>query len=70
PGLDPRLSLLAAPTWALAGIGYDTLGPELHRERHVLAVPPGENALLTALESWLERRREQIRERLVRSATQ
>jgi polar amino acid transport system substrate-binding protein len=45
--------LLAAPTWELAKLGRDTLGVEVGRHQHVMAVPPGENRLLMALEDAL-----------------
>jgi polar amino acid transport system substrate-binding protein len=45
--------LVAAPDWELVRMGRDTLGFTLARHHHVMAVPPGENALLMALEDAL-----------------
>jgi len=57
----------AAPAWELARHGR-TPHPELRlaRHRHVLAVPPGENALLVHLERYLQARRPAVEDRLRR----
>lgn len=44
---------VVAPEWRLALMGLDTTGLELERRYHVMAVPPGENAFLMALENSL-----------------
>lgn len=44
---------VAAPEWRLLDMGLDTTGLELERHYQVMAVPPGENAFLVALENSL-----------------
>ena len=51
--LAAAAGLVAAPAWELAALGRDTTGVILRSHRHVMAVPPGENALLMALEDAL-----------------
>lgn len=50
PGRHP---LAAGYEWQLLRWGYRRLGPPLKQENHVLAVPPGENAWLLAVETFL-----------------
>lgn len=50
PGGHP---LAAGYDWQLRRWGYRRLGQPLRQENHVLAVPPGENAWLLALETFL-----------------
>ena len=45
--------LVAAPDWELLTLGRDTVGFTLARNRRVMAVPPGENGMLMALENAL-----------------
>lgn len=59
--------LVAAPEWQLRAWGREPL-EELRAVKHVLAVPPGENGLLFALEAYLQPRRRAIEEALVREA--
>lgn len=47
--------LVAAPDWRLSQLGRDTTGFIVTRHRHVLAVPPGENRMLMAVEDVLHR---------------
>lgn len=44
---------VAAPEWKLAHLGLDTTGLQVARHQQVMAVPPGENAFLMALENAL-----------------
>jgi polar amino acid transport system substrate-binding protein len=46
---------VSAPDWQLRNLGRDTVGVRLHRSRYVMAVPPGENGFLMALEDALHR---------------
>ena len=47
--------IVAAPDWKLVELGRDTTGHVLRRVHHVVATPPGENALIFALENTLHR---------------
>ena len=61
--------LVAAPAWQLSAWGF-TVAPRaepLHRVEHVMGVPPGENAWLVALESFLDGQRAEV-EPLLRRA--
>ena len=58
---------LAAPEWALIAWGRVPVR-RLSPVRHVLAVPPGENALLVALEQFLAGRRAAVGRALVSAA--
>ncbi|HEX2253081.1 MAG TPA: transporter substrate-binding domain-containing protein [Thermoanaerobaculia bacterium] len=62
PADDPWSAgeLVAAPAWELEARGYQPTGHVLHREHRALAVPPGENALLVALERYLRGREAEI----------
>lgn len=57
---------VAAPEWEAAARGYAPAGEPLGRTKHVLAVPPGENGLLSALELYLAGEDEAVRARLAR----
>jgi hypothetical protein len=59
---------VAAPRWEVAARGYTPAGEPLARTRHVLAVPPGENGILTRLERFLAGEREAVRARLAAEA--
>lgn len=59
---------VAAPSWEVAARGYTPAGEPLGRTRHVLAAPPGENGLLTRLESFLAGEEEAVRARLAAEA--
>lgn len=54
---DPFVTdgLVAAPYWEITGRGYTPTEIELRKEEHVIAVAPGENALLLELERYLFR---------------
>jgi len=67
---DPRRSDLpvAAYRWQLEAWGLEPVGIELPEERHVMAVPPGENGWLVALERFLAGRRAEA-EGLLREET-
>ena len=52
--------LVAAPEWQLAKLGLSPSRNELHSDRHVVAVPPGENQLVKRLEEFLSKQRDQI----------
>jgi len=48
---------VAAYGWQLEAWGFESTGLELPEERHVMAVPPGENGWLVALDRFLAERR-------------
>ena len=58
----------AAPTWELERMGFVPSGGELHSEKHVMAVPPGENGFLKRLEEFLARERPRVKELLQKEA--
>lgn len=58
PGGHP---LAAGYEWQLQRWGYRRLGPPLKQENHVLAVPPGENAWLLAVETFLYQQQGEVR---------
>ena len=43
----------AAPDWQIAQLGLARAGFDLHSDRHVIAVPPGENQMVKRLEEFL-----------------
>ena len=57
---------VAAEAWEILGLGFRPTGADLQTVHYVLAVPPGENALLVRLEKTLLHAAtpEQIAERL------
>jgi polar amino acid transport system substrate-binding protein len=59
---------VAAYRWQLEAWGFEPAGVELPEERHVMAVPPGENGWLVTLERFLAGRRGEA-ERLLREET-
>ena len=63
---DPRKSGLpvAGYRWQIASWGLEPAGVELPEERHVMAVPPGENGWLVELERFLEVHRDEAWEML------
>ncbi|MDQ3907139.1 MAG: transporter substrate-binding domain-containing protein [Acidobacteriota bacterium] len=61
-----KSSPAAGPDWRLQGMGMIATGVELSKEKHVMAVPPGENALIKRLDEYLAGRRGQIRALLQR----
>lgn len=60
--------VVAAPAWELAALGLRPSEVVLHRARHVMAVPPGENAWLSHLERFLDARRGTVEARLRQEA--
>jgi len=52
--------LAAGYAWQLRRWGYHNLGIRLKDENHVMAVPPGENAWLLALETFLHQSKGQV----------
>ena len=52
---------VAAPDWELEQRGFVVTDIKLHTEKHVMAVPPGENGWLARLEGFLHRQRSQIK---------
>jgi polar amino acid transport system substrate-binding protein len=52
---------VAAPDWQVEALGLTRTRVELHAEKHVMAVPPGENGWLKRLEEFLHRQRPQIK---------
>jgi polar amino acid transport system substrate-binding protein len=55
---------VAAGRWELEALGLTPGGEPLHRDGHVVAVPPGENAWLLYLEKYLLAREARARELL------
>lgn len=55
---------VAAPEWQLELWGLAVTDIELHEEKHVIAVPPGENGWLRRLEQFLRQQRPQLKEML------
>ncbi len=51
--LSPSNALVAAPTWRLSPISHMSTGIMLRQDRHVIAVPLGENAWLVQVERFL-----------------
>jgi polar amino acid transport system substrate-binding protein len=62
PDLGMAPTLVAAPTWQLPSFGYAPTGITLHEARHVIAVAPGDDAWLEAVEQSLAKRRSMIGE--------
>jgi polar amino acid transport system substrate-binding protein len=62
PAADPWATgeLVAAPAWELEVHGYEPTGHVLSRGYRAMAAPPGENALVTALELYLARHEGEI----------
>lgn len=52
---------VAAPVWKLEQLGLTRTGVELHTEKHVMAIPPGENGFLKRLEEFLSQQRSQVK---------
>ena len=48
---------VAAPSWRLSALGRESSGIVLHEAKHVMAVPPGENAWLIRIERHLRDRK-------------
>jgi hypothetical protein len=59
---------LAAAGWDLARLGLTPADKILVKDRHVVAVPPGENQLIMRLEEFLSRRHDTIPAMLARHA--
>ena len=51
---------VAAPSWQLKHEGFTVTDIELSKEKHIMAVPPGENGWLVRLERFLRGKRSQI----------
>jgi len=66
PGGHP---LAAGYEWQLPRWGYRRLGQPLKQENHVLAVPPGENAWLLAVETFLYQQQGEVHRLLYASPT-
>jgi len=52
---------VAAPRWKIEQLGLVGTDVVLHTEKHVMAVPPGENGFLKRLEEFLHRQRPQVK---------
>jgi polar amino acid transport system substrate-binding protein len=52
---------VAAPDWQLEQMGLTPSEIELHKEKHVWAVPPGENGFIKRLDEFLYRRSSEIK---------
>ncbi|MDQ3995408.1 MAG: transporter substrate-binding domain-containing protein [Gemmatimonadota bacterium] len=56
PDIGRAIGLVAAPTWQLPRLGYAPAGITLRQTRHVMAVPPGEDAWRAFVEGSLAKR--------------
>ncbi|HEX3034964.1 MAG TPA: transporter substrate-binding domain-containing protein [Thermodesulfobacteriota bacterium] len=61
--------LMAAPEWQLKRLGLTPSKIELHQDKHVMAVPNGENAWVMRLEEFLHSHGSQITKRLKQQET-
>lgn len=52
--------LVVAPAWQLGALGRKPAGIEVHREKHVMAVPSGENGFLMRLDRFLHGQKSQV----------
>lgn len=68
PVSDSRSGLVALPHWELPGSNLVPTGIDLHRNRHVMAVPRGENAWVGRLERFLRRNQHGLEANLRESA--
>jgi polar amino acid transport system substrate-binding protein len=60
---------VAAPDWQLEQMGLKSTSEELDKVKHVIAVPPGENALVRRLDQFLFTKRFEIKHLLQREAS-
>lgn len=60
---------VAAHEWQIEAWGFRPTGIELPEERHVMAVPPGENGWLVTLERFLHERRDTAEDLLRKETT-
>ncbi|MEZ4617583.1 MAG: transporter substrate-binding domain-containing protein [Caldilineaceae bacterium] len=63
---------VATDAWAVAGMGWRPTGIELRTDKHVMAVPRGENAMIMRLETFLLEHKDQtqIADQLWEATTQ
>jgi polar amino acid transport system substrate-binding protein len=61
---------VAAPDWQLEQMGLKSMNQELDSVKHVIAVPPGENALVKRLDEFLFTKRFEIKHLLQQQASQ
>lgn len=52
---------VAGPDWKLEQLGLSATGIELHKEKHIMAIPPGENGWLKRLEEFLYGQRSEVK---------
>jgi polar amino acid transport system substrate-binding protein len=52
---------VAAPEWELEKLGLRTTKTELNKEKHIMAVPPGENGWIKRLDEFLSSQRSQVK---------
>jgi polar amino acid transport system substrate-binding protein len=52
---------VAAPDWQLEQMGLTRTEIDLHREKHVMATPPGENGFIKRLDDFLSRKRSEVK---------
>jgi polar amino acid transport system substrate-binding protein len=67
PQLGQPSALAGAPDWQLQRWGFRPLF-ELHKNKHVMAAPPGENGWLNKLQDFLRQQQPNVRELLVSQA--
>lgn len=66
---DAGADLVVAPAWQLGVLGRKPTGIEVHREKHVMAVPSGENGFLMRLDRFLYGQKSQVAGLLRREST-
>lgn len=66
---DAEADLVVAPAWQLGALGRKPAGIEVHREKHVMAVPSGENGFLIRLDRFLHGQKSQVAGLLRRETT-
>ncbi|HEY0458443.1 MAG TPA: transporter substrate-binding domain-containing protein [Pyrinomonadaceae bacterium] len=59
---------VAAPEWELEKLGLVVTKIELNKESHIMAAPPGENALIKRLDEFLSSRKTQVKSLLQQNA--
>jgi len=52
---------VAAPEWELEKLGLSLTKNELNKEKHIMAVPPGENGWIKRLDEFLSSQRSQVK---------
>jgi polar amino acid transport system substrate-binding protein len=59
--LSQAAGAVAAPDWQLEQMGLTRTEVDLHREKYVMAAPPGENGFIKRLDDFLYQRRAEVK---------